>query len=173
MADRTLELILYVARHSPVSTVYWVLKMIYFADRHHLLEFGRRLHEDSYIAMEDGPVPSYAYDLFKNVRFNRTFRDDYKVSAGQFEVRNDREIVPLRDPNMDIFSASEIQCLNRYIDSLSKLSYSEIRDMSHDDAWKAASTNCPMAIEEIVSAMDGGARKHYRTCASECWPDIS
>lgn len=156
MTDRTLELILYVAKHSPVNTVYWVLKMIYFADRHHLLEFGRRLHEDSYIAMEDGPVPTYAYDLFKNVRYNRIHRQDYNVSASQFEVRNGREIVPLRDPDMAHFSASEIQCLNRYIGALSKLSYGEIRDLSHDDAWQAASSNGPMEIEAIISAMDGG-----------------
>lgn len=156
MTDRTLELMLYVAKHSPVNTVYWVLKMIYFADRHHLLEFGRRIHDDSYIAMEDGPVPSHAYDLFKNVKFNRTSRPDYPVSAGQFEVRNGREIVPLREARMEFLSVSELQCLNRYIEVLSKLSFPEIRDLSHDDAWKAASTNGPMDIEEIVSAMEGG-----------------
>ena len=156
MTDRTLELILYTATHSPRHTVYWVLKIIYFADRHHFLDFGRRIHEDVYVAMEDGPVPSYAYDLYKNVRFNRHFRPDYHISAGQFEIRDRWEIVPLRGPDMSVFSESEVLCLNRYIAALSPLSFGELRDLSHDEAWKAASSNGPMKIEDIVSAMDGG-----------------
>ena len=156
MIDRTLELMLYVAKHSPKKTVYWVLKAIYFADRQHLLKFGRRIHEDSYIAMEDGPVPSYAYDLFKNVKYQRENRQDYLVAAGQFEVRNEREIIPLREPEIGIFSESEIACLNECIQFVSNLSFGQLRHQSHDDAWKAASTNGSMKIEEIVSAMEGG-----------------
>lgn len=156
MADRTLELILYVSKHSPRKTVYWVLKAIYFADRHHLLKFGRRIHEDSYVAMEDGPVPSYAYDLFKNVKYDRESRRDYKVSVGQFDVRNDREIVPFRDPDMSVFSDSEILCLDESIKSISSLTFDALRRKSHDDAWKAASTNAFMKIEDIITAMEGG-----------------
>ena len=137
-------------------TVYWVLKEIYFADKHHLLKFGRRIHEDSYVAMEDGPVPSYAYDLFKNVKYDRKSRQDYEVSSGQFDVRNDREIVPLRDPDMSVFSDSEIQCLNESIKSISPLGFGALRRKSHDEAWKAASTNAFMKIESIISAMEGG-----------------
>ncbi len=156
MADRTLELILYVAKHSPKNTVYWVLKAIYFADRQHLLKFGRRLHEDRYVAMEDGPVPSYGYDLFKNVRYQRTTRPDYHVSSGQFDVVDERHIVPRRDPDMSIFSKSEISCLNESIAEVSALSFGKLRAKSHDEAWKAASTNGSMKIEDILSAMEGG-----------------
>jgi len=164
MIDRTLELMLYVSKHSPKKTVYFVLKAIYFADKRHLLNFGRRIHEDSYIAMEDGPVPTYAYDLFKNIKYRRDSRPDYLVAAGQFDVRGDREIVPLREPEMDIFSESEIACLNTSIEFVSGLSFGQLRDQSHDDAWKAASTNGPMKIEEIISAMQGGveALPHLR-----------
>src|SRR5262245_11384136 len=115
MADRTLELILYVAKHSPKNTVYWVLKAIYFADRQHLLKFGRRLHDDRYVAMEDGPVPSHAYDLFKNVRYQRSDRSDFSISNGHFTVTDEVHIVPLRDPDMRVFSKSEIACLNESI----------------------------------------------------------
>jgi uncharacterized phage-associated protein len=156
MRDRTLELILYVAKQSPKKTVYWVLKAIYFADRNHLLEFGRRIHEDAYVAMENGPVPSYAYDLFKNVRYDRRSRGDYQVSAGQFEVKNDLEIVPLRDPDMSVFSESEILCLNKSIKAIAPLSFAALKAKSHDEAWKAASTNAFMKIEDIISAMEGG-----------------
>ena len=136
--------------------MYWVLKTIYFADRHHLLKFGRRIHEDSYVAMEDGPVPSYAYDLFKNVRYARETRADYGVAAEQFEVRNDHEIVPLREPDMSVFSESEVECLNEWIEIISQLSFGQLRRKSHDDAWKASSTNEFMKIEDIISAMEGG-----------------
>ena len=152
MIDRTLELMLYVSKHSPKKTVYFVLKAIYFADKRHLLNFGIRIHEDSYIAMEDGPVPSYAYDLFKNVKYKRENRPDYLVAAGQFDVRDDREIVPLREPEMDIFSESEIACLNDSIEFVSGLSFRQLRHQSHDDAWKAASTNGAMKIEEIIAS---------------------
>ena len=156
MADRTLELILYVAKHSSKKTVYWVLKAIYFADQQHLVQFGRRLHDDSYVAMEDGPVASHAYDLFKNVKFERRNRRDYSISKGQFDVDQDT-IVPLRDPDLRVLSKSEISCLDQAIKTTSKLSFKKLRDLSHDAAWKAASTNRFMDIEDIVKATDGGA----------------
>ena len=164
MANRTLELILYVAKNSSRNTVYWVMKTIYFADKEHLLRFGRRIHDDSYIAMEAGPVPSYAYDLYKNVKFDRTTHPSYEVSAGQFETPDDRHIVPQRSPNLTHFSTSERLCLDEKIAELSELSFGELKALSHDDAWKAASTNGPMQIEDIIRAMDGGeeALPHLR-----------
>lgn len=163
MTDRTLELILYVAKNSPRKTVFWVLKAIYFADRDHVLRFGRRIHNDAYVAMENGPVPSHAYDLFKNVKFDRSSRQDYEISAGQFEVKNENTICPLREPDMRLLSKSERICLDEAIKRTARLSFGRLRDLSHDEAWKAASTNQFMKLEDIVKAMDGG---------EEAWPHL-
>ena len=155
--DRTLELILYVAQHSEKKTVYWVLKSIYYADRFHTLKYGRRLHDDEYIAMEDGPVGSYAYDLFKNVKFgeSRKFVRGYEVAKGQFSVDGD-EISPLRDYDATALSESELECLAEAITLTNKMSFKQLADYSHDPAWQVAPSNRPMSIESIISAMEGG-----------------
>ncbi|WP_409530306.1 Panacea domain-containing protein [Shinella sp.] len=41
------------------------LKTLYYADRAHLQRYGRPITGDRYIAMENGPVPSYAYNAVK------------------------------------------------------------------------------------------------------------
>lgn len=155
--DRTLELILYVAKNSKQKTVYWVLKSIYYADRFHTLRYGRRLHDDEYIAMEDGPVGSYAYDLFKNVKFGERRRSvrGYEIAQGQFSVEGDM-ISPMRDHDEAAFSASELECLNEAIALTNQMSFKQLADYSHDAAWESAPSNRPMSIEAIISAMDGG-----------------
>lgn len=46
-------------------TQFEVLKTLFLADRAHLNRYGRPITFDQYVAMQDGPVPSLAYDVLK------------------------------------------------------------------------------------------------------------
>ena len=45
------------------STGWKALKLVFFADRYHLRQYGRPVTNDEYMAMEFGPVPSGCKDL--------------------------------------------------------------------------------------------------------------
>ena len=55
-----LEVILYIANKSQKPTFHHIAKLLYFADKSHLCQYGRFICGDNYIAMKNGPVPSHA-----------------------------------------------------------------------------------------------------------------
>jgi uncharacterized phage-associated protein len=51
-------------------------KVMFFADRSHLRQYGRPVTGDLYIAMANGPVPSRIYDMVKG---NLDFFGDHEA----------------------------------------------------------------------------------------------
>jgi hypothetical protein len=110
--DKGLEAILYVARRVPAPTFHKVSKILYFADLAHLEHFGRFITGDRYIAMEYGPVPGNINDMMKAARGENRF-DGYKeVIRSAFEVPGKYTIKPLRDARAQVFSKSDLECLD-------------------------------------------------------------
>jgi len=92
--DKALEVILYVS--SKVKDLYHLLKIIYFADKKHLSLYGRFISGDSYIAMNNGPVPSQSYDILKGIRGDGIYSpsENEKKSIRVFENNVISERVP-------------------------------------------------------------------------------
>lgn len=44
-----------------------LFKILYFADQEHIKIYGRPITGDKYIAMKYGPVPSFLYDILKDI----------------------------------------------------------------------------------------------------------
>lgn len=65
---QTLNALLFVANRVQRKDFHKIFKVIYFADRQHLADWGRPITGDTYIAMDAGPVPSRLYDMLKIVR---------------------------------------------------------------------------------------------------------
>jgi Protein of unknown function (DUF4065) len=64
--DRCIQGIQWLAVHRPGITQFYVGIVFFFADKSHLLDWGRPISGDRYLAMEHGPVPSMIYDLLKS-----------------------------------------------------------------------------------------------------------
>ncbi|MEQ1715723.1 MAG: Panacea domain-containing protein, partial [Hyphomicrobium sp.] len=62
---KVVEAIDFVATLKPGVTQYYIGKILFFADREHLLDYGRPITGDRYVAMEHGPVPSAIRDILK------------------------------------------------------------------------------------------------------------
>ena len=62
-------------QQNPVATpdIHRISKVLYFADQKHLTRYGRPIVGDTFIAMENGPVPSQTYDMVKAVRGDSLF----------------------------------------------------------------------------------------------------
>ncbi|MFA7288297.1 MAG: Panacea domain-containing protein [Melioribacteraceae bacterium] len=147
--EKTLETILYISEKS--QDLYKILKIIYFSDIIHLKKFGRFITEDNYIAMENGPVPSGAYDIIKMVRDNFPFNQDYKdaVSAS-LKVTNRTSIQPKRKFNEKVLSKSEIAAIDQSIKENIGLTFNELKNKSHDFAHKNADVNGLISVKDIV-----------------------
>ena len=76
---KALNALLYVANRVQRKDFHKIFKIVYFADRQHLAEWGRPITGDTYIAMDAGPVPSRMYDMMKIVRGGRP---DHGIRAG-------------------------------------------------------------------------------------------
>ncbi|ECO0902166.1 DUF4065 domain-containing protein [Salmonella enterica subsp. enterica serovar Newport] len=154
-SEKALEAILYVASKAPIPDIYHVLKILYFADRYHLERFGRLITGDHYTAMKDGPVASNAYDIVKIVRGDGRYIPNgcsEDTARKAFFVRGD-DIVPRRSCDEDMFSDSDIDCMDKSIRFFGEKTFKEIRKISHDKAWESADHNGEIALESIIAEL--------------------
>ncbi|RJQ58925.1 MAG: DUF4065 domain-containing protein [Desulfobacteraceae bacterium] len=162
--NKALVSILYVARQliekapERKADLYKTLKIIYFADRMHLARYCRAMSGDHYVAMSNGPVPSKTYDMLKFVR-----NDGYYISTEDFlnklkggiQFFDHITIVPNQTPDLDELSESELECINESIDRYKNFTFTQLKNESHDLAFKASDQDDCMEFEKIAIA--GGA----------------
>lgn len=166
--EKAIETIIYIVVNGSNPTFSHVLKVIYFADKDHLDKYGRFICGDNYIAMKNGPVPSGVYDLLKYARgelpFIALLPDPIKQQVkNSISVYGNYNISVLRQPDIDIFSDSDIECLNKSIVQNGKLPFDILSKASHDNIWNSAKINDSIEIEYFLSNMKSGdeLREHF------------
>ncbi|MBS1806813.1 MAG: SocA family protein [Acidobacteria bacterium] len=160
-AEKAVEVILYIARRAPIPDVFHVCKILYFADKYHLEQYGRFICGDYYIAMDNGPVPSRTYDIIKAVRDTQQSFSFSEHASDVFTLRGN-QISPSRDAYVELLSQSDIESLDQAITEYGSETFSKLSELSHDDAWKAADQNSVIPIEKIASMLrDGDAIIEY------------
>lgn len=157
--DVALNAVLYIAQRLDTPTFHSVSKMLYFADRYHLEHYGSFIYGDSYIAMQHGPVPSGIYDLLKAVKGVMSTTDPTLVEAfsANLDVHNGYHIQPKHDADVDYLSDASLESLDYAIKNYGKLSFQELTDRSHDEAYHAAGDNDIIDIESIARTFDNSA----------------
>jgi len=151
--EKSISALLYVTKLIKKADLHKISKILYFADQKHLTKYGTVITGDFYIAMEFGPVPSRIYDIFKAVRGDGLVETD--EFNEYFNVSQSYLIKPLKEPDMDEFSESDIECINESIVENKELEFEELVSKSHGKAYKSAKSNCKISLEEI--AKEGGA----------------
>jgi uncharacterized phage-associated protein len=152
---KAIETVLYVARKAPIPDRFHVCKIIYFADKYHLTNYGRFIFGDHYAAMKNGPVPSGAYDIIKAA-------GDGKIP----ELRtDDLDVIALRDADAGVFSESDMEALDNSIAQYGNEPFNRLSLMSHDDAWNITTekgrlvedgTSIPIEFTRIAGMMQHG-----------------
>ena len=146
------ESILYIANRIPRADFFTISKVQYFADLKHLEMYGRLIAGDEYIAMKNGPVPSFAYDAMKAGK-SGTSRVGFPEVAGAFHVENNFIVVPDRDADTDWFSISDIECLDEAIRKYSRMKWTLLRYRSHGLAWSETDRDRPISLELIAKEL--------------------
>jgi uncharacterized phage-associated protein len=150
---KVLEAIVFIATKVREPSYHSISKVLYFADKLHLSGYGRLITGDTYIAMENGPVPSWAYDVMKAVGGRREIRPaDLRAARAAFSVEK-HWLHPTREADAHYFSKSELECLEASIAEHGSKSFGELTDESHDAAWSSVEENAPIPLEAIASTL--------------------
>ena len=147
--EKSLNALLYVANRVQRKDFHKIFKIIYFADRQHLADWGRPITGDTYIAMEAGPVPSRLYDMLKIVRGD-SYLPDMEGLSKYFQVENWMYVRPLQDADLNKLSASEQEAMSEAIEKYATLSYDEIKEKSHDVAWRCTARDFSISWDNIA-----------------------
>jgi len=154
--ERALELVLYVASHLRYPTLHSVSKVLYFADKLHLSRYGSLATGDNYVAMRHGPVPSAIYNLLKAAAGRQEPlipADFYQLVDRSLKVEDRRRVVPLREPHLELLSASQRECLDESIKANGRLSFKRLTEKSHDAAWRSVDENDLIEIKAIAKTL--------------------
>jgi uncharacterized phage-associated protein len=148
-AEKATEALIYVARRVRDSDMYVTLKVIYCADKNHLHKYGRFVFGDTHGALTHGPVPLGAYAIVKGVRGDEDGLSFEAASAAMQMTGN--TITVSRDADSDVFSATDLECLDQAIEEYGRLSFGQLKSRTHDDAYNATSAGAAIATAAIAS----------------------
>lgn len=113
-------------------------KLLWLADRYHLRKFGRMITNDGYYAMPKGVVPTEAkhiMDGISNLKCGDYIREYLQVSYSALTYSSSK------DPNMRVFSKTDIDALNMVWSNYGSLSASQLSLISHEfPEWKRFKT---------------------------------
>lgn len=146
-------------------TQYDIVKSLFLADKSHLNKYGRPVTFDNYVAMEHGPVPSFAYSLLKrdcDVRIYDPANLPWERIEGAHPT-NPRVMYfknPRRLHSAEVLSNSDVEALESAFATAKSLTFGQLRKLTHDDpayivAWgDGESQNAPMSYGMLFDTPD-------------------
>ncbi|HBG42531.1 MAG TPA: hypothetical protein DIC46_04720 [Porphyromonadaceae bacterium] len=153
--EKTLNAVLYIVGKLRRKDFHKIFKILYFSDREHLNEYGRSITGDTYIAMTDGPVPSNLYDIFKSVRGDGYFKSYGKGFEDYFSVMDWDFIKANKAPDLRKLSKTDLKHIDQSLAMYGELSWDEIKEKSHDYAWRNTAANREIKFEDIIRESGG------------------
>ena len=166
---KLIQIALYVLQKTGGIDYYHLFKILYFAELKHLAKWGTRIASDSFYALEYGPVPTYLYDLVKGHEILGT--DLLKLFSDnvQFAGKDAPNVLlPKVEADMNYISKSEIEALDASINENAHLTFGQLKDKSHDNAWYEAyhhkngsSVISPVSMAK-VSGVDDATLKYIQ-----------
>ena len=100
--------------------------------------------------MKHGPVPSATYDILKYVRGDQTICHAEHAKS-LLSIHHRFHISIQRDADIDEFSDSDIECLEKSIVENGHLSFEELTEKSHDLIYDAAGQDEFIPIEAFTA----------------------
>ncbi len=149
------SVVAYLAARRPGITKKTLCKIIYFADKEHLLRYGRPITGDRYYALEQGPIPSRGLDAI-NAK-NKHPEDDAEV-AKYGKLRGWTFEWNGKPPDVKALSKSDIKVLDEVFGRIGHLQAWQLEELSHKEvAWLRADQNGPMDFEIFFEGSPGAA----------------
>ena len=115
-----------------------LFKILYFAQKEHLVTYGRGVIDDTFHALKYGPVPSFIYKSFQSLEGRVEKEADLEDFCQGIQVIDKSLIVSSACPDMDELSISDVKCLDKSIRKYKDMNSYHLSGRSHDAAWKEA-----------------------------------
>lgn len=143
------EILLYVlskvgAKTNVGETVLY--KLLYFIDFNYYEKYEEQLTGATYIKNHHGPTPR---EFIKIVQDMIEKNELELVQSKHFQF-NQKKYLPLRDPDLKLFSANEIKLVDDVLHKLANMNAKTISDYSHGDApWAVTPHGKPIDYETV------------------------
>lgn len=131
-----------------------IAKLLYFADKYHLLRYGTPIIGDTYYHLDYGPVPSKALDIINEILeekifsftpvdcSNKKYFEEYLNIKKKGLVNKYSIFEVKKEPNLDCLSDSEQEALRQTVKKYGCLSSSDLIRETHKDAsWNKTQKN--------------------------------
>jgi uncharacterized phage-associated protein len=135
----------YLAERKQGVTKKELCKLLYFADKRHLLRYGRSITGDRYFALEQGPIPSKGLDALNGrgkIENVNALRQYGKLRGWTFELEHPADLKAL--------SKSDIAVLDQILEEMGHLKACQLEELSHrEPAWRKAEPNTEMDFADF------------------------
>lgn len=158
--EKCIEGIDLLAQEKPGITQYYVCKVFFFADKEHLLDWGRPISGDRFVAMEHGPVPSFIYDLLKDSAAEPDeIVDQLNARINILRDQNRLMVYSKGSNSFPHLSGTDREYLLSALCTYGDMPFGKLRDLSHQDiayqeAWELSGSNNEMDIRRWFSGVD-------------------
>ena len=140
----------FLAQQQPGITQYYICKIFFFADKEHLLDWGRPISGDRMIAMAHGPVPSMVYDLVKDAGGEPDEVIDGLEERVRIErIGNKRMVHSLGNNEFPSLSRTDMDYLREAHRAYGHMSFQALREVSHRDPAYREAWEQPGAANEM------------------------
>jgi hypothetical protein len=118
--------------------IYHVVKMLYFADRIHLLKYQDSITITKYLKLPYGPIPKLCLNIIRFVRGDRFVVQFDESIKEEFEVLGNR-VKNLNNIDTSYLSNTDIKCIDAVITSYGHLDFNGLKKESQDEIYKLVS----------------------------------
>lgn len=146
------------AKGVPELDKYKICKLLFLADKYHLVKYGRPIIGDRYFALPYGPVPSEVLDLLNAFSIAEPNLSDTRFQAMTANLELDRKYQNPRistkvSPAFQVLSKSDLMALDYVIANFGSKGFGELLGLTHTmyayrAAWERKPSG-PMQYEEF------------------------
>ena len=115
-------------------------KLLYYSDFEHYRLYGRPILGDRYLRMKQGPVPDTSYSIFcANFRekIDYSLKDAIEIRRETLFSFTRNTIHPKREPDLSVFSESEIKIMEEVAEKWSDATARKISNQTHlEEPWR-------------------------------------
>lgn len=135
--SKCVQVLKYIISKHPNPDVYNVLRMLYHADKFHLLEQGKLITPDTYVKYKDGATPVICRRILLFVGGKceaHPYLFDESIKE-EILVKGDDKLENLTEPDPDYLAETNIECLDKAIERYGNCDNFELKALSHDEIY--------------------------------------